>query len=76
MASIVERPKRDGATTFQVKWRQDGEWQTEKFGDRDSADPGPDDSDRPCTGPAPSLIFAPSRLRPGGGAFACSTLPA
>ncbi|MER7787801.1 hypothetical protein [Streptomyces sp. NPDC097640] len=38
MASIVERPRKDGTSTFQVKWRQDGEWQTEKFGDQDSAD--------------------------------------
>lgn len=38
MASIVERPKKDGTCTFQVKWRQDGEWQTENFGDRDPAD--------------------------------------
>ncbi|WP_335936670.1 tyrosine-type recombinase/integrase [Streptomyces sp. PTD5-9] len=37
MASIVERPKKDGTTTYQVKWRQDGEWQSEKFGDSDSA---------------------------------------
>lgn len=38
MASIVERPKKDGTTTYQVKWRQDGEWQSEKFGDPDGAD--------------------------------------
>lgn len=38
MASIVERPKKDGSSTFQVKWRQDGEWQSEKFGDADGAD--------------------------------------
>jgi integrase len=37
MASIVERPKKGGDTTYQVKWRQDGEWQTERFGDTDSA---------------------------------------
>lgn len=37
MASIVERPKEDGTTTYQVKWRQDGEWQSEKFGDSDRA---------------------------------------
>ncbi|MFC9753021.1 tyrosine-type recombinase/integrase [Streptomyces sp. NPDC056921] len=37
MASIVERPKKDGTTTYQVKWRQDGEWQSEKFGDPDGA---------------------------------------
>ncbi|MFI9624847.1 hypothetical protein [Streptomyces sp. NPDC052042] len=30
MASIVERPKKDGTTTYQVKWRQDGEWQSER----------------------------------------------
>ncbi|MGS2588037.1 tyrosine-type recombinase/integrase [Streptomyces hebeiensis] len=36
MASIVERPKKDGTVTYQVKWRQDGQWQTENFGD-----PGP-----------------------------------
>lgn len=38
MASIVERPKKDGTCTFQVKWREAGEWQTENFGDRDPAD--------------------------------------
>lgn len=38
MASIVERPKKDGTCTFQVKWRQDGQWQTENFGDRTPAD--------------------------------------
>ncbi|GGY29934.1 hypothetical protein GCM10010363_08050 [Streptomyces omiyaensis] len=32
MASIVERPKKDGTCTFQVKWRQGGQWQTENFG--------------------------------------------
>ncbi|MFJ2675066.1 tyrosine-type recombinase/integrase [Streptomyces sp. NPDC087525] len=37
MASIVERPKKDGTTTFQVKWRLDGQWQTENFGDTDGA---------------------------------------
>ncbi|GAA4702299.1 tyrosine-type recombinase/integrase [Streptomyces youssoufiensis] len=37
MASIVERPKKDGTSTYQVKWRLDGEWQSEKFGDADSA---------------------------------------
>ncbi|MET8739956.1 hypothetical protein [Streptomyces sp. NPDC004728] len=37
MASIVERPKKDGTTTYQVKWRQDGEWQSEKFGDPEGA---------------------------------------
>ncbi|AGP57650.1 hypothetical protein M271_31090 [Streptomyces rapamycinicus NRRL 5491] len=36
MASIVERPKKDGSSTLQVKWRQDGEWQTERFGDSGS----------------------------------------
>jgi integrase len=35
MASIVERPKKDGSVTFQVKWRQDGSWQTENFGGPD-----------------------------------------
>lgn len=38
MASIVERPKKDGSVTFQVKWRQDGQWQTENFGERPQAD--------------------------------------
>ncbi|MGA5406945.1 hypothetical protein ACPCSC_06730 [Streptomyces lavendulocolor] len=37
MASIVERPK-EGRHAYQVKWRQAGHWQTENFGDRDSAD--------------------------------------
>lgn len=37
MASIVERPQKSGAITYQVKWRQDGEWQSERFGDSDSA---------------------------------------
>ncbi|MFF9043281.1 tyrosine-type recombinase/integrase [Streptomyces parvulus] len=32
MASIVSRPKKSGETTYQVKWRQDGSWQTENFG--------------------------------------------
>ncbi|MFF2651509.1 tyrosine-type recombinase/integrase [Streptomyces sp. NPDC058045] len=32
MASIVERPKKSGEITYQVKWRQDGAWQTENFG--------------------------------------------
>ncbi|MER5882665.1 site-specific integrase [Streptomyces sp. NPDC001941] len=38
MASIVKRPKKSGDVTYQVKWRQDGEWQTENFGDPDAAD--------------------------------------
>ncbi|NWF28479.1 hypothetical protein HW130_19780 [Streptomyces sp. PKU-EA00015] len=38
MASIVERLKRGGSATFQVKWRQDGEWQSEKFGERPAAE--------------------------------------
>lgn len=38
MASIVERPKKDGTATFQVKWRQDGQWQSENFGERPQAD--------------------------------------
>lgn len=38
MASIVERPKTDGTITYQVKWRQDGEWQTERFGDTGGAE--------------------------------------
>ncbi|MCT2591083.1 site-specific integrase [Streptomyces sp. N2-109] len=38
MASIVERPKKDGDSTFQVKWREAGEWETERFGDEDSAE--------------------------------------
>ncbi|MFE5853585.1 tyrosine-type recombinase/integrase [Streptomyces sp. NPDC056500] len=37
MASITERPKADGTVTYQIKWRQDGEWQTEKFGDHPGA---------------------------------------
>lgn len=37
MASIVERPKKNGDSTYQVKWRQDGEWQTERFGTEDGA---------------------------------------
>ncbi|MFF3928625.1 tyrosine-type recombinase/integrase [Streptomyces hirsutus] len=32
MASIVERRKKTGPPTYQVKWRQDGSWQTENFG--------------------------------------------
>lgn len=35
MASIVERPQKSGAVTFQVKWRQDGQWENEKFGGED-----------------------------------------
>ncbi|MEU6342146.1 site-specific integrase [Streptomyces sp. NPDC046977] len=42
MASIVERPKADGTITFQVKWREGGgrtdPGQTERFGDRPSAE--------------------------------------
>lgn len=38
MASIVERPQKSGAITYQVKWREDGDWQNERFGDSDSAD--------------------------------------
>ncbi|MDR3082502.1 MAG: site-specific integrase [Streptomyces sp.] len=38
MASIVPRPRKSGETTYQVKWRQDGAWQGEKFGDEPSAD--------------------------------------
>ena len=38
MASIVERPKKDGAITYQVKWRQDGAWQSENFGEDTAAD--------------------------------------
>lgn len=37
MASIVERPKKDGTTTYQVKWRQDGKQESERFGDPDGA---------------------------------------
>src|SRR3954467_10441252 len=35
MANIVERPRRDGGTTYQVRWREGGGYgpvQTEKFG--------------------------------------------
>lgn len=42
MASIVERPRKGGGTTFQVKWREggtrSGKGQSEKFGDLDSAE--------------------------------------
>ncbi|MFJ9128873.1 tyrosine-type recombinase/integrase [Streptomyces sp. NPDC102340] len=38
MASIVERPKKSGETTYQVKWREGGAWQSEKFGDEPSAE--------------------------------------
>ncbi|GGW29345.1 tyrosine-type recombinase/integrase [Streptomyces xantholiticus] len=38
MASIVERPKKDGTCTYQVKWRQDGEWQSEKFAELPAAE--------------------------------------
>ncbi|TLQ45798.1 tyrosine-type recombinase/integrase [Streptomyces marianii] len=38
MASIAERPKKSGAITFQVKWRQDGQWQTENFRERPAAE--------------------------------------
>src|SRR4051812_45735172 len=37
MASIVERPQKSGAITYQVKWRQDGQWQTENFGGDEGA---------------------------------------
>lgn len=41
MASIVERPKKSGESTFQVRWREgggNGPVQTERFGDLESAD--------------------------------------
>ncbi|MEV1020666.1 site-specific integrase [Streptomyces sp. NPDC050264] len=38
MASIVPRPKRSGEITYQVKWREAGDWQSEKFGDEPSAE--------------------------------------
>jgi integrase len=42
MASIVERPNKDGTITYQVRWREgggrDGAGQSEKFGDRPSAE--------------------------------------
>lgn len=37
MASIVKRPKKNGDITYQVKWRQDGDWQTENFGGDEGA---------------------------------------
>ncbi|WP_326780392.1 site-specific integrase [Streptomyces longwoodensis] len=37
MASIVERPKKAGPPTYQVKWRQDGAWQSENFGGEEGA---------------------------------------
>jgi len=38
MASVVERPRKQGPPTYQVKWRQDGEWQTENFGGDEGKD--------------------------------------
>lgn len=38
MASIVERPKKSGPPTYQVKWRQDCQWQTENFGGDEGED--------------------------------------
>ncbi|MBB0228463.1 tyrosine-type recombinase/integrase, partial [Streptomyces calidiresistens] len=42
MASIVERPKKDGSVTYQVKWREGGgrgaPGQSENFTDRDQAE--------------------------------------
>lgn len=41
MASIVERPKKGGQITYQVRWREgggNGPVQTERFGDHTSAD--------------------------------------
>lgn len=38
MASIVERPKKDGDSTFQVKWRQGHKQESERFGDRHGAE--------------------------------------
>lgn len=35
MASIVPRPKKSGEITYQVKWRESGDWQTENFGGED-----------------------------------------
>lgn len=37
MASIAERQRRDGTTSFQVRWRQDGRWQSETFATRRAA---------------------------------------
>ncbi|WP_181789922.1 tyrosine-type recombinase/integrase [Streptomyces phytophilus] len=37
MASIVPRPKKGGEITYQVKWRQDGAWQSENFADENQA---------------------------------------
>lgn len=37
MASIVERPQKSGTSTYQVKWRQDGAWQSERFAERPDA---------------------------------------
>ncbi|MFC8521130.1 tyrosine-type recombinase/integrase [Streptomyces sp. NPDC057257] len=37
MAAIVERPKKSGPPTYQVKWRQDGQWQSENFGGDEGA---------------------------------------
>jgi integrase len=38
MASIVPRPKKSGEITYQVKWREGGDWQTENFGGDDGQD--------------------------------------
>ncbi|MFJ3794994.1 tyrosine-type recombinase/integrase [Streptomyces sp. NPDC090088] len=38
MASVVERPRKVGPPTYQVKWRQDGDWQTENFGGDEGKD--------------------------------------
>ncbi|MFF3497430.1 tyrosine-type recombinase/integrase [Streptomyces sp. NPDC002795] len=38
MASIVERPKKSGEVTYQVKWREGGAWQTENFGGETGAE--------------------------------------
>ncbi|WP_217545619.1 site-specific integrase [Streptomyces sp. GbtcB6] len=38
MASVVERPKKQGPPTYQVKWRESGEWQTENFGGDEGKD--------------------------------------
>ena len=37
MAAVVERRRKDGTSGFQVRWRQDGSWQSETFGARQDA---------------------------------------
>ncbi len=38
MANIGKREKKDGSATCQVKWREAGAWQSERFGEEPAAE--------------------------------------